>query len=216
MSFGLNITTYPLTVTRQLQCAKQCLHVYYNQEDALISSHSDEHGRYHIVAIEGTDSLTNWIHNIMIVKRNGVHVGFRKYTTYLKKKYCLRTKLRHLHSPAPIYFTGHSLGACASTLLAYDFANEYNVGTVLFGSPKVGNSTFNASYRGKRIPTRSYRTKYDIVSHLPFTCMGYDNLDRIVLNTSDIPKNDIMLNHSINTYIKELTSLAYPNCDYVL
>lgn len=196
------------SVTRQLQCAKQCLRVYYHAEDMLVSSHVDEDGRYHIVALEGTDTVSNWFHNIMICRRKGVHVGFRKYATYFKKNHNLRSTMRALPPREPVYFTGHSLGASAGTLLAYDFSNDYRVGTVLFGSPKVGDASFNTMYRRKRIPTRSYRTKNDLVSRVPYDWLGYESLDHIVIDP-DIPKHELLKNHSIHTYIQELTSLAY-------
>ena len=136
-------------------------------------------------------------------KKNDVHVGFRKYSDFCKKKYNL-TRVMEFYKDKTIYFCGHSLGATATTLLANDFATSHDVHLVLFGSPKLGGSNFSNAIRIKGIPTTCFKTKYDIVTRLPFEKLGYTSFcDEIELSTGFEP-HEILNNHSIQTYIAEL------------
>lgn len=70
----------------------------------------------------------------------------------------------------PVVFTGHSLGGALATYAAY---KAHNCGSTLsavwtFGSPRVGNAAFAASYNEAlgRV-THRFANEYDIVARLP-------------------------------------------------
>lgn len=109
-----------------------------------------------IVAIRGTNSITDWLLNFKfvlvdfgedssgdIVANAKVHHGFRmQYTAVVK---VLGEKIRdHLLGGGNVLFTGHSLGAAVSTILALRFAKQFpqQIWNATYGSPRVGNTVF--------------------------------------------------------------------------
>lgn len=67
----------------------------------------------------------------------------------------------------PLLLTGHSLGGAMATLASIRLASEgYAVHAVYtFGSPRVGDRFFRASYR---LPNYRFVNENDLVPHLPF------------------------------------------------
>src|SRR5262249_58747833 len=65
-----------------------------------------------------------------------------------------------------VFFTGHSLGAALATLAAHRY--PHTAGVYTFGSPRVGNHAFVASFNA-RMAQRSFRyvNDHDIVAQVP-------------------------------------------------
>ncbi len=75
-----------------------------------------------------------------------------------------------------IYLTGHSYGAALAILCAVDL--EYNFPkkdyeVIVFGCPRVGNRAFKKSYNLRVFKTLRVENSGDIVSKVPFACLGY-------------------------------------------
>ncbi len=62
----------------------------------------------------------------------------------------------------PLWITGHSLGAGLSTIASAHLGPH---GLYDFGSPRVGDSTFQASFEGKNV--HRFANCSDLVTHLP-------------------------------------------------
>jgi len=141
-----------------------------------------------IISFRGTipSSLANWITDLQFAQTapypniDGaeVHSGF--YAAYSAVQSQVLSQLNALHSKfpkAPIFLTGHSLGAALSILCAVDLTfNGFNASQLFalnFGDPRVGNDVF-AQYHNQQT-SMSYRVvnQHDIVPHLPFKWMGF-------------------------------------------
>ena len=121
-------------------------------------------GSQAIVCFRGTDSVADWKSNLNMCKvpflsrkhKNPeleVHSGFFIGHNSVKDK--IYAKLNALVASGEcksILFTGHSAGATLAKLCAFDFVNEKNLELeiISFGSPKLGNAAFAASFEGSR------------------------------------------------------------------
>jgi len=140
----------------------------------------DPANKFILVAFSGTDPLNirNWIDDIDTIQVAypyctdcRVHQGF--YDAYLsvqKAVWALVNQWLAVNPSAPIYTTGHSLGAALSMHAAIDIkinlkktpAALYN-----FGQPRVGNKNFS-DYYTTQIPTHWRVTHWkDPVPQLP-------------------------------------------------
>jgi len=71
---------------------------------------------------------------------------------------------------------GHSQGAALSILCAVDLEYNYpdrDYEVMLFGSPRVGNGAFRKSYNKRVFNTMRVENGNDVVTKVPFACMGY-------------------------------------------
>lgn len=113
-----------------------------------------------IIAVRGTTSMLDWICNASIhqvqfrdatdkpVQGVEVHAGFyRQFIALLS--ICDKQIKSHLKAGGDIMCTGHSLGGAASTIAAVNYGHTYpaQVWHASFGSPRVGNATFAATYK---------------------------------------------------------------------
>ena len=68
------------------QCARLSKYIYNVPSEVLIN----ETKNALIITIEGTDTFSNWIDNFSIgLKKNDIHKGFFRYSTYCIRKYNL-------------------------------------------------------------------------------------------------------------------------------
>ena len=121
-----------------------------------------------------------------------------------KQKYKLHAELKK-YKGHRMYICGHSLGSAAAALLASDFSDDYDIELVMFGCPKIGGSVFRDSFARKAISVSDYKTKYDVVTKLPWQMLGYVPLTEDVIELHPEYKPHELLNHhDIQTYIDEL------------
>lgn len=143
-----------------------------------------------VIAFRGSEEtgLTDWITDLKFVKQvfpyeeSGnkkvkVHYGF--IWAYKSVRESVLKAARETDHQR-IICTGHSLGAALATLCALDL--QYNlpekeIVCYTYGSPKVGNADFVASYN-RRVPnTFRFVNRSDTVPNLPFG--GYDHVGRL-------------------------------------
>lgn len=188
---------------KHLECAKLCKKVYTQKSDILIRQNKSD--KDVIIVVEGTDTLVNWYDNLSVCKRSDdVHTGFRKYATHCKQKYKLYSVFKK-YKEHRLYLCGHSLGSAAAALLASDFGDEYDIELVMFGCPNIGGRKFRDSFARKDISVFDYKTKYDMVTKLPWQMLGYVPLTEDVIELyPDYQPYEILKNHNIQTYIDEL------------
>ncbi|KAI3804808.1 hypothetical protein L1987_26629 [Smallanthus sonchifolius] len=77
-----------------------------------------------------------------------------------------------------IIITGHSLGACLSTLSAFDLAENgitnIPISAFVFGSPQVGNQAFNDRLNQfSNVKILHIRNKIDLLTRYPSRFLGY-------------------------------------------
>jgi triacylglycerol lipase len=94
-----------------------------------------------------------------------VHRGFNNE---LKKKFPGIVETLSL-SEAPLYITGHSLGAAMATLAASKLQDKFNVVMLItFGSPRVGTQKFKVNLK---VPHFRCKNNNDQVTNVPPTLM---------------------------------------------
>jgi len=84
-----------------------------------------------------------------------VHVGFATAYKNIRTHVLKAVKTAQMKEYAPLYVTGHSLGACIGALAAYDIATQAefpeNIVFYSFGMPRLGNARF-AKMFNKKVP----------------------------------------------------------------
>jgi predicted lipase len=175
-----------------------------------------------VIAFAGSESAKDWVNNVKFlhtpypsVTQNQnlkVHYGF--YTGYLSVRSVIHDRVES-EQPEKVIVTGHSLGGGLSTLCALDvqynfFANQpEQVVCYTYGSPKVGNQDFVASYN-RRVP-QTFRIVNggDGAPWFPRPWQGYAHVDTLfridgsVLRVVFAATGD----HLIPAYCKSLNDL---------
>jgi len=87
------------------------------------------------------DDFGKWV-----MTKDASEINMRIHTGFLKQYLAVRKKLfeaLHEHKGDDIIVTGHSLGGALATLAALDLkSKKYNIHTVTFGAPRVGDFQF--------------------------------------------------------------------------
>jgi hypothetical protein len=162
----------------------------------------DSYTKSIFVSFRGSSNIQNWIDNIQFSKISpyndksiSVEKGFYKAYSYVKPELIdnLPT-LAKKYNTNKMLITGHSLGAGAATLMAYDIMSifpSYKVSYLInFGSPRVGNPEFVASFNQYATSIIHYRIThhYDIVPHMPEEVLGYLHISNEVWYNEDNTK----------------------------
>jgi predicted lipase len=132
-----------------------------------------------IVVFRGSQTLNDWIANVQArqqdytlagVNRGKVHRGFLTFYNNLQKQ--IQAVFKLLNPAAPVYLTGHSLGAVLASLAASEmatstFKSRSQVRLYTYASPRIGDPTF-AQFFNTTIPN-TYRVfnMADIVPEIP-------------------------------------------------
>lgn len=152
-------------------------------------------GQTLVIAFTGSDSAKDWINNLKFLRAPypsvtenqniKVHYGF--YTAYLSVRQRIHDEVNN-RQPEKVITIGHSLGGGLASLCALDI--QYNffpdnpdqpeqVVCYTYGSPKVGNQDFVASYN-RRVP-QTFRIVNggDGIPWLPRPWQGYAHVDTL-------------------------------------
>ena len=146
-----------------------------------------------VLAFRGTDSrsIYNWAENMRYWRTDlplpvpgaagaMVHTGFYvswNASALAPNLTAAALSLAAAHPAAPLYITGHSLGAALATVAAVDIAaklpRSVRVRLVTFGSPRVGNAAFAAFVRQATDASTRVTHNRDIVPSVPPTWVGF-------------------------------------------
>jgi predicted lipase len=159
---------------------------------------SDPAARTIIVAFAGTDPLriSNWIDDLNFAKVSyplcnaqgcQVHKGFfNQYNKVQSQILTAITYYLYFDPKAPIYVTGHSMGAALSVLCSLDVQDQLGVQVLPlynFGLPRLGDTAF-AAYVEKELTLWRVTHWRDPVPHLPLEAMGFRHPSTEVFYTS--------------------------------
>lgn len=154
-----------------------------------------------------TDVNINLSHNHTLPGR--VHQGF--LTSIIDDYPIILNDISKLVADfSTIFITGHSLGGALSVILFKLISTEFpfkDFRNITFGSPKIGDSDFVSKTITKRIVCGK-----DIISHLPFSYLGYSHVD--ILFTLPSYLNKFFPNsaeHHISSYYHSLKQLRSKN-----
>ena len=141
-------------------------------------------GNATIVAFAGTDPLhlMNWVSDFSLGRaKASVHAGFEDAAKAVWDD--VRPALAEARaSNAPIFITGHSLGAAIAVITA-DFAHDQlglaDAQVYLYGCPRVGRDDFVARY-DRSFGNRTYRLVHgaDVVPTVPPPKLGFHHVGR--------------------------------------
>jgi len=106
-----------------------------------------------------------------------------------------------LYPDYQVIFTGHSMGACAATLLGYNYnliPNHLHINSIyLYASPRIGNKKFVDQFNSFNLSVYNLINEKDIFTKIP------TNLFQIseIINISS-SKRGIIPNHDPQTYVQ--------------
>ncbi len=164
------------------------------------------------ITFRGSDSHQDWKTNFAFQKKKipygntaskiRVHTGF--IDAY--KSPAVRDTIHDIMSDeiCQVKICGHSQGAALAILcgvdLEYNFPDrDYEV--MLFGAPRVGNNAFRKSYNKRVFKTLRIENGNDIVTKIPFICMGYRHVGmRIHIGRPRLPGVLSALDHYPQAY----------------
>jgi triacylglycerol lipase len=171
---------------------------------------SDSHN---LIALRGTQTGFEWLGNISSRQVNfrnrepqygRVHRGFQVSQEQIITQ--VRRTIPQLDPALPLFITGHSLGGAVAMLTAADLAlnNDFpgrQMRIYTYGSPRVGDSTFVATYT--RLVGQTYRVVNlaDTVPLTPPSAFRGDSFEHAGQEWSYLSQlGDTGINHAIETY----------------
>ena len=200
----MNVNLLPLPISDIRQAAKMCRDVY-DMENDWFSVRMD--GTL-FIAIEGTDTASDWKTNLSFLFRpEDTHDGFKRNAWRLFFEMFCSDLFRLTDKDQRIILCGHSLGGATATVL-YDLLDNVfpNLFLVTFGSPRPGGRNL----RNRLNPDRMVRFVHgsDVVPRTPPWFAGYVHVCPR-LHFADIHEEffDGVKDHSMDEYIKALNSV---------
>lgn len=132
------------------------------------------------VIFRGTESIIDWVYDVTLCKirvegLGDVHRGFNQLLTG-PNLYAVLAAVDELTETYPtydVYMTGHSLGGALATLCAAKCAkrthweHERQIRVVTFGSPRVGNLSWQTAFSLLNILHVRFTNNCDVVTVLP-------------------------------------------------
>lgn len=133
-------------------------------------------GRQLTIAFRGTESVTDWIRNILryrtacpYISGATVHAGFLSQYIGLQKQ--VMDHVRRSRATR-IVVTGHSLGGALATLCAVELATQFMdkmLSCYVFASPRVGDRRFvEAAEKLANLTILRIHVQKDLVTNLPY------------------------------------------------
>lgn len=131
------------------------------------------------VVFRGSESLTDWINNMQMNKRelnkdvwvhNGYHKILHDNEVYNRLIMTLNRILKN-HENYDIFVTGHSAGGGIASIFGYELSKILNntISVITFGSPRIGNLHFRENIKNSdNLKIYRITNKRDVVTALPF------------------------------------------------
>lgn len=145
-------------------------YVAYDDRSLLVTFRGTEGDRFEDVFTDLKFAQVHWI-------EGKVHAGFAAAVNVIWP--ALEPCLKDLSAGRSVWFTGHSLGAALATLAAARYPGTRGVCT--FGSPRVGDERFAASFTSRFLGRHlRYVNNRDVVTQVPpalFLPLRYQHVD---------------------------------------
>lgn len=208
MAYGDVFTSLRFPKVAFISCKKSGVQYYIGKNDEEL-----------LIAFRGSDSKLDALHDLMFFKRSlfcgvSVHAGF--LSAYEQSD--VADNIRRIVCPCgvkKIYITGHSLGAALAILCALDlsFRTEIPTECTVFGSPRVGNSTFSLLCRRKIPSLVRVMNGNDAICKLPPACLSYRHSGNLMhIGRRVIPFFYSFRDHKIENYLSALLSGEGEKC----
>jgi hypothetical protein len=188
-----------------------------------------------IVAFRGSSNVPNWIENLTFIKGKlspylpdvpgvGVHSGFRQGYVSMQKQVHEEVLglMARLGPSAPVYVTGHSLGAALAGLCSLDLIVSLGLKQTVaytFGQPRIGDKGFRDYVVSRGSVVWRFVNMRDIVPHLPLdpvmgffhepTEMWIEDLTASVIKQCDASGEDPTCSDSFSTNLSVYDHLHY-------
>jgi hypothetical protein len=155
--------------------------------------------------------LTHPILNPFRTTAVGVHAGFQfALNSVWEQTSALLRDYRAANPAAPIFFTGHSLGAALATLAIARFRGG-KAALYTFGSPRVGNKPFCDEVQAKvDLGIRRFVDDHDLVTTVPPKDMFYDHTTGLmhIAQNGDVQPDGVVEDPEWLTVVKVLSTAA--------
>ena len=146
----------------------------------------------------------------------GVHAGFQfALNSVWDQTLAMLTTYRAANPAAPVFFTGHSLGAALATLAIARF-NSARTALYTFGSPRVGNTPLCAEVEARaELGVHRFVDNRDLVTTVPPKNMSYDETSGLmhINEGGDVETNGVVDDPEWRTVVKVLSTAAAAAAD---
>ncbi|MGC2110924.1 MAG: lipase family protein [Candidatus Korobacteraceae bacterium] len=147
----------------------------------------------------------------------GVHGGFQlALNAVWEQVRTALTEYRGTHPAAPIFFTGHSLGAALATLAVARF-NAGKLALITFGSPRAGNKAFCDKLEAAAdLGIYRFVDNRDLVTTVPPKDLFYDHTSGLmhIEQNGDIKPDGVDESGELRAIVKALSVAAAAAIDY--
>ena len=136
----------------------------------------NDDGQQLTIAFRGTESVTDWIRNVMRYRTACPYLpGTKVHAGFLSQYAGLQTQvMEHMHTSRAtrIIVTGHSLGGALATLCAAELATRFttmSIACYVYGSPRVGDRRFVQAIENlSNLTILRIHVPRDLVTNLPY------------------------------------------------
>jgi predicted lipase len=194
-------TTLPKEVI--LKAVKHCVEVYAHKNDFIVDKSIPG---YCILAVEGTNEMTDWVTNLKFAFRSSdTHRGFKDNATRTITQLVLGYE--SLERDRKLILTGHSLGGATATVIAdIMLPNTPDLAIITIGSPRPGGRKLRK--RLKNVEHLRFVHGDDIVPSTPPWLNGYVHTHPMIhLHDEDDKRFDGVEDHNAVYYYNAIEKL---------
>ena len=165
------------------------------------------------ICFRGTKNTNDFYLNLNIIPQSFIKTEIKVHKGFLYKYLSIRdiviNKTKEIISNnyiEDIYISGHSSGGAIANIASLDLFYLYpnkRINTITFGSPRVANKAFIDEYNKNINNSIRIVNKNDIIQYLPLPII-YNHIHKPLILQDNNNINNIIYNHNINTYIKNL------------
>ena len=167
------------------------------------------------ICFRGTKNMNDIYLNFNIIQKSFIKKEIKVHRGFLNKYLSIRDKVINKtneiisnNNIEDIYISGHSSGGAIANIASLDLYYLYpniRINTITFGAPKMANKAFVEEYNNKINNSIRIVNKYDIFQYLPLSIpIIYHHIHKPIILLDNVKKINIIYNHEIKTYIKNL------------
>ena len=204
----LGIKSY--NINKIIYHARLCRSTYLNKD---INHIIIKNNKTIDISFSGTKNMNDIILNFNVIPKSFLKKEMKVHKGFLYKYLLIRdlivNKTHEIlmnNNIEDIYISGHSSGGAIANIASLDLYYLYpniRINTITFGSPKLENKAFIEEYNKNIINSIIIVNKNDIIQYLPLPIIYHHIHKQFILNDNN-KKKDILNNHNINSYIRNL------------